>query len=287
MKKFKAVFVLAATAFLAACSVSKGINKEDAVKKAQDYAAHVKEDSFKIPTKLSMKTTVETTEEVGDKKEPGSMTVEAEVDTEGKKLYSGIDLGEMKMYSWLWSDAGKYYYAMSGSLTDFSEGMYFELDAATFNAQFTEYNEYISKEAIADTLEGLASTIERMELPKNSAEDDEEQLVYSFDSSNSSESFLTSGDGNLDVDYTLKAKGAVSGTDEDGAEISGAFEVDMTYSCSIDKYLPIKESIDSKTVSPSSKGQVTMTIKTATTYKWGECKFSAPDLTKFPSPTGE
>lgn len=282
MKKFKAVFALAATAFLAACSVSKGINKEDAVKKVNEFSAHVKEDSFKLPTKLSMKNVTEATGS-----DAMSMTVEAEVDTEAKKLYTGMEMGEMKMYSWLWSADNKYYYALSDSPTEFAEGTYTELDAASFNGYFDEYNEYLTKDSIASVLENLADTIENLELPKNSTADDEESIVYSFDSSDSSESFLTSGDGNLDVDYTLKAKGTVSETDEDGNELNGPFEVEMTYSLSIDKYLPIKESIESKTVAPSPEGQATMTIKTTSTYGWGECKFSAPDLTKFPSPAGE
>ncbi len=296
MKKTKITLALAATALLAACSVSTAISAEEVSKRLNEYGDHVTAADFKMPSKLTQKT-VESAEfkisstTYDDEGNPtsesstskNSAEVEAAIDRDAKYLYMSMkstgeengEKGNETMYSWLFADNGKYYQATASDDTTYADGQYVELPEAAFNATFDQYVSQMGAEALSETYKSLAeqflSAVNSEQEPEGDVDTD-----ASIDSRQEEKSFLTSGDGNLSVSYkstvvTVTSEELEAGTVQ--VEVTTKSEINFE----IDKYLPKVIEMNGYTGNESSY----LDMKLRTTYDWGECAISKPDLTKF------
>lgn len=319
MKKIKAILTLACASLLAACSVSIGMSKEDAKKKLDEYSAHAQEKTFTMPRKLSyssqavmensgVSSTLLSTFDIDlDAKcifSYTSMPVASTADTgeEGAEA----ELTEWTPCYWLWSakekEEQKYYFAYSSSKTDYSQAYFYDLEEEDFNGQFEQMNEYLSAEGFEKAYTKLIKDLDNITLPGEKADEssveettseetpvEEEKYSYNFDSSSLDESYLSSCEGNLEVNATMKASGTyaplLSAEGEENAPI--AFNVENVVKFKVENYLPLSEETILK--SSQRKGEKTdvLSIHTTTTYSWGSCNFTAPDLSKFPAEPSE
>jgi hypothetical protein len=292
------------------------MSKEDAKKKLEEYSAHAQEKTFTLPRKLSYSSqAVMVANGVSS-----TFLSTADIDLDAKCIFSyasmpissiGQEAAETGLTEWtpcywLWTEKKneeqKYYFAYSTSKTDYSEAYFYDVDEETFNEQFEEMNEYLSAEGFEKAYAKLVRDLDNIILPGEKAAESskeeslsgetpvaEEEHSYNIEESSLEESYLSSGDGNLEVDATMKASGtyapAISAEGEKNAPI--AFNVENTVKLKVENYLPLSEETILKSSQKTGEKTNTLSAHTTTTYSWGSCSFTAPDLSKFPAEPSE
>ena len=322
MKKIKAILALASASLLVACSASIGMSKEDAKKKLEEYSAHVQEKTFTTPRKLSYSSQVV----MEGNGVSSTLLGTFDIDLDAKCIFSyasmpvaatGEDgaegeLTEWTPHYWLWTvkenEEQKYYFAYSSSKTDYSQAYFYDLDEEAFNEQFKQMNDYISAEGFEKVYTKLIKDLDNIALPGEKADEsseegslseeetlseeapvEEEQYSYNLKSSSFDESYLTSGEGNLEVNATMKVSGtyapAISAEGEENAPI--AFDAENTVKFKLENYLPLREETILKSSQKMGEKTNALSAHTTITYSWGSCNFAAPDLSKFPAEPSE
>lgn len=308
MKKIKAILALASASLLTACSVSVGMSKEAAKKKLEEYSAHVQEKTFTTPRKLSYSSqAVMETNGVSS-----TLLSTYDIDLDAKCIFSyasmpvasaeeGAEAGltEWTPCYWLWTvkenEEQKYYFAYSASKTDYSQAYFYDIDEEAFNEQFEQMNEYLSAEGFGKAYTKLVKDLDNIVLPGQKADESSEaktsseetpveEYSYSIESSSLDESYLSSGDGNLEVNATMKASGTYAPASS--AE-SIAFSAENIVKFKVENYLPLSEETILKSSQKMGEKTNVLSAHTTTTYSWGSCSFTAPDLSKFPSEPSE
>ena len=300
------------------------LTKEDAKKKLEEYSAHTQEQTFTMPRKLSYSSqAVMETKGVSS-----TMLSTFDIDLDAKCIfsYASMPLGSIADMAeeeaeaeltdwtpcyWLWTvkenEEQKYYFAYSSSKTDYSQAYFCDLDEEAFNEQFKQMNDYLSAEGFEKAYTKLIKDLDNIALPGEKAAEsskegslseeetlseetpvEEEQYSYNLKSSSFDESYLTSGEGNLEVNATMKASGTYApAISAEGENAPIAFTVENTVKLKVENYLPLSEETILK--SSQKKGEKTnvLSAHTTTTYSWGSCNFTAPDLSKFPAEPSE
>lgn len=319
MKKIKVIVALASASLLAACSASIGMSKQDAKKKLEEYSAHAQEKTFTMPRKLSY-----SSQAVMETKGVSSTFLSTfDIDLDAKCIFSyasmplgsiadmdeeGAEAGltDWTAYYWLWTakenEEQKYYFAYSSSKTDYSQAYFYDIDEETFNEQFERMNEYLNAEGLKNAYTKLIKDLDNIALPGEKANEsseeetpseetpvEEEEYSYNLESSSLDESYLSSGDGNLEVNATMKAKGTYAPlASEEGEEIVPiAFDAENTVKFKVENYLPLTEETILKSSQKMGEKTNDLSAHTTTTYSWGSCNFTAPDLSKFPAESSE
>ena len=316
MKKINTILALASAFLLSACSASIGMSKEDAKKKLEEYSAHAQEKTFTMPRKLSYSS--QAVMEANGVPSTLLSTVDIDLDAKCIFSYASMPVGtvdeegsptgltEWTPCYWLWTvkenEEQKYYFAYSASKTDYSQAYFYDVDEEAFNEHFEEMNEYLSAEGFAKAYAKLVRDLDNILLPGEKAVEsseeeslseetpaEEEEYSYNIEESSLEESYLSSGDGNLEVNATMKASGtyapAVSAEGEKNAPI--AFNVENTVKLKVENYLPLSEETILKSSQKTGEKTNTLSAHTTTTYSWGSCNFTAPDLSKFPAEPSE
>ncbi|MDY6392601.1 MAG: hypothetical protein SPL80_07155 [Bacilli bacterium] len=316
MKKINTILALASAFLLSACSASIGMSKEDAKKKLEEYSAHAQEKTFTMPRKLSYSS--QAVMEANGESSTFLSTVDIDLDAKCIFSYTSMPVGtvdeegsvtgltEWTPCYWLWTakegEEQKYYFAYSSSKTDYSEAYFYDVDKETFNEKFEEMNEYLSAEGFEKAYAKLVKDLDNILLPGEKAVESseeetlseetpvaEEEYSYNIEESSLEESYLSSGDGNLEVNATMKASGtyapANSAEGEKNAPI--AFTAENTVKLKVENYLPLSEETILKSSQKTGEKTKVLSAHTTTTYSWGSCNFTAPDLSKFPAEPSE
>ena len=316
MKKINTILALASAFLLAACSASIGMSKEDAKKKLEEYSAHAQEKTFTMPRKLSYSS--QAVMEGNGVSSTLLSTVDIDLDAKCIFSYASMPVGsvagegaepgltEWTPHYWLWTvkenEEQKYYFAYSSSKTDYSQAYFYDLNKEAFDEQFEQMNDYLSAEGFKKAYTKLIRDLDNIVLPGEKADEsseekisseetpvEEEKYSYNLVSNSLDESYLSSGEGNLEVNATMKASGtyapAISAEGEKNAPI--AFNVENTVKLKVENYLPLSEETILKSSQKTGEKTNVLSAHTTTTYSWGSCNFTAPDLSKFPAEPAE
>ena len=278
MKAKKILLAISAVALLASCGgEGKEISQDEAKQVVTTAQQKQKKGEVTIPKALSIESVMSVNGKTFTK-------ATVSMDVEAKKLYSYMEMGEMKMEVWAFKDGEKNILAY----IEDGEKFYVTATAKEFDQYFSEnqYQEMLDQ-FYTQAMDSFAVVSDAM---KNISVDGK---LTSFARNVMTSSYHSKGDGNLTATFQVDVAGTIG-----VAPLTTNFSTYVKGSFAIDNYLPVKLEVETKgegildylaeSDSATASGEATMNV--SLNFNWGKASINLPDLSQFSSesePAGE